>query len=115
VLLVRGGEGRDWLGERLLERGVAVETVMAYSRRRPQWDAAQEALAASASGDAWLFSSSEAIANLRALAPQLQWRSARAIATHPRIAQAARDAGFGVVCESRPAVPDVVAALESAG
>jgi uroporphyrinogen-III synthase len=115
VLLVRGGDGRDWLEQRLLERGVAVETVMAYSRQRPAWGAAEAALAASAAGDAWLFSSSEAIANLRALAPQLQWHAARAVTTHPRIAQAARDAGFGVVCESRPAVADVVAALESAG
>ncbi|MGE3348297.1 MAG: uroporphyrinogen-III synthase, partial [Ramlibacter sp.] len=38
---------------------------------------------------------------------------ARAVATHPRIAQAAREAGFGVVCESRPALADVVASIES--
>jgi uroporphyrinogen-III synthase len=35
------------------------------------------------------------------------------VATHPRIAQAARDAGFGVVCESRPTEEAIVAALES--
>ena len=43
------------------------------------------------------------------------WDRARAIATHPRIAHAARRAGFGVVCESRPSVEAVVAALESFG
>ena len=115
ILLVRGGEGRDWLEQRLLERGVAVETVMAYSRRTPDWGDAERALAAAACADTWLFSSSEAIANLRALAPRVQWRAARAVATHPRIAQAAREAGFGVVCESRAPVPDVIAALESLG
>ena len=115
VLLVRGGEGRDWLEQRLLERGVAVETVMAYSRRSPHWGDAQRALAAAASAETWLFSSSEAIANLRSLAPGIHWQAARAVATHPRIAQAAREAGFGVVCESRPPRDDVIAALESLG
>jgi uroporphyrinogen-III synthase len=61
----------------------------------------------------WLFSSSEAVANLRALLPDQSWQQARAVATHPRIAQAARDAGFAVVCESRPALADVVASIES--
>lgn len=115
VLLVRGGEGRDWLEQHLLERGVAVETVMAYSRRPPEWGDEERALAAASAAGTWLFSSSEAIANLRALAPQVQWSGARAVATHPRIAQAARAAGFGVVCESRPPMADVIAALESPG
>ena len=39
--------------------------------------------------------------------------SARALATHPRIAQAAHDAGFGEVRECRPALADVVASIES--
>ena len=37
----------------------------------------------------------------------------RALATHPRIAQAARDAGFSVVSESRPGMDDLVASIES--
>lgn len=115
VLLVRGGDGRDWLEQRLVERGTAVETVIAYSRRRPSWSKDEESMAASAAGETWLFSSSEAIANLLALTPGREWSGARAVATHPRIAQAARDSGFGVVCESRPALDDVIAALESLG
>jgi uroporphyrinogen-III synthase len=35
------------------------------------------------------------------------------VATHPRIAQAARDAGFGAVLEARPTLDDVVASIES--
>lgn len=123
VLIVRGGDGqgqgagRDWLAAQLAAAGARVETVVAYQRRSPQPGDAQLALArqAAADGSAWLFSSSEAIANLQGLLPGQDWSRARAIATHPRIAQAARNAGFGVVCESRPAVAAVVAALESIG
>jgi uroporphyrinogen-III synthase len=61
----------------------------------------------------WLFSSSEAVANLQSLLPDQSWQQARAVATHPRIAQAARTAGFGVVCESRPILGAVVASIES--
>jgi len=123
VLVVRGGGdgtgaqgvGRDWLSARLEAAGAQVDKVAAYVRRCPRWDGAQRALgrAAAADGSAWLFSSSESIANLRSLLPGQTWLAARAVATHPRIAQAAREAGFGVVCESRPALAAVVAALES--
>jgi uroporphyrinogen-III synthase len=60
-----------------------------------------------------LFSSSEAIGNLVQAVPQQSWKQAKALATHPRIAQAARKAGFAVVCESRPTLADVVASIES--
>jgi uroporphyrinogen-III synthase len=123
VLIVRGGEkgagiaGRDWLADQLSARGVQVEQVPAYLRLRPQLTAGQLALASAAAqdGSAWLFSSSQAIANLRECVAEASWSKARAIATHPRIAQAARDAGFGVVCVSRPPVDAVVGVLESLG
>jgi uroporphyrinogen-III synthase len=121
VLIVRGGDasgdgaGRDWLGAQLGARGVAVQTVVAYVRHRPTWTKAQLQLARDGAVDRslWLFSSSEAIGNLRALLPQQQWQEARALATHPRIAQAAVAAGFGVVSLSRPTLPEVVASIES--
>jgi len=121
VLVVRGRDpqgrnaGRDWLARQIEAAGAQVEFVAVYERRTPRFDAAQQALAVQAAGDAsvWLFSSSEAVANLRTLLPQQSWAQARAVATHPRIAQAARDAGFAVVCESRPALADVVASIES--
>lgn len=120
VLIVRGGDasgaaaGRDWLARQLAAAGAAVETVASYRRGPPVLDAQQRADAlAGATGAVWLFSSSEAIGHLRGLFPGQSWQAARAVATHPRIAQAARDAGFGVVCESRPSVDDVTAVLES--
>lgn len=121
VLVVRGRDpqgrsaGRDWLALQIEAAGAQVEFVGVYERRAPRFDAAQLALAqqAASDGSVWLFSSSEAVANLRALLPAQPWQQARAVATHPRIAQAARDAGFAVVCESRPALADVVASIES--
>jgi uroporphyrinogen-III synthase len=115
VLLVRGGDGRDWLEQQLTSCGATVETIVAYSRLVPTWSPHEETVAASSADAVWLFSSSEAIANLLALLPKQGWRDALAVATHPRIAQTARDAGFGVVCESRPTLDDVARTLESLG
>ncbi len=109
------GVGRDWFAARLAERGALVEFVVAYVRRAPQLSVNALALlqVAASDGTVWLFSSSEALTNLRSMAEGQSWSGARALATHPRIAQAARLAGFGLVCESRPAVPDLLASIES--
>jgi uroporphyrinogen-III synthase len=123
LLLVRGGDsegrsqGRDWLAQQLAARGVAVDTVVAYIRQAPRWSAEELASArgAAADGSLWLFSSSEAAGNLATLLPGQAWAGARAIATHPRIAQAVRSLGFGSVHASRPAFDDVVASIESLG
>jgi uroporphyrinogen-III synthase len=108
-----------------------VDVVVSYQRSAPVFDAAELALMAQASADksVWLFSSSEAVANLQAISlahsqsvsqsvsqvghPGIDWSKAQAIATHPRIAQAAQDAGFGVVYQSRPLLADVAASIES--
>lgn len=110
-----GHEGRDALLQRCRERVVTVETVTAYRRQRPCWDAAQRQAAERLVGpDAiWLFSSSEAISHLQALLPGAPWSAARALVTHPRIAAAARALGVGQVVTSRPVLPEVVQALES--
>ncbi|MGE0498859.1 MAG: uroporphyrinogen-III synthase, partial [Ramlibacter sp.] len=121
VLIVRGADaqgrisGRDWLAQQLAAAGAQVQVVSAYERHVPAWTAQQRALAQASAGDGtvWLLSSSEGIAHLRGWLPAQSWQRARAVATHPRIAQAAREAGFGVVCESRPALADVVASIES--
>ena len=68
---------------------------------------------AASDGSLWLFSSAQALANLVVRMPGQDWGRARAVATHPRIAQAARDAGFSVVSESRPDMDDLVASIES--
>jgi uroporphyrinogen-III synthase len=123
VLIVRGGDaagranGRDWLRDEIEAQGARVETVVAYVRRPPAWTAAERTRAAEAAADGavWLLSSSEAIDNLMQLLPAHDWHGARALATHPRIAQTARAAGFAVVHESRPTLEATVAALESVG
>lgn len=101
VLVVRGEEGRDWLGDRLREAGALVDFVAAYRRCMPQPDAEGRALLAAAQADpsahCWIFSSSEAVGHLLALAPGADWSLATALAPHPRIAQAARAAGFADV------------------
>lgn len=117
VLVVRGESGRDWLADRLREAGAQVGFVTAYERAAPVLSAVDRdtlngALAAPA-GHAWMFSSSESIDQLLALAPEVDWRGARALATHPRIAARAREAGFGAVHECRPALDAVVACLQS--
>lgn len=109
------GNGRDWLIRRCEAAGARVEACVAYERHAPVWDRAQRAQvdAAGATGSVWLFSSSEALAHLQAVAPEHDWTGATALVTHPRIAAAARAAGFGRVTETRPALPDVLRTLES--
>ena len=123
VLIVRGsnhpvtpqGEGRDWLARQLTAAGAQVHCVAAYTRHPPQWDAAQRALAlqAVAEGGLWLLSSAQALQHLCAALPQQRWHTARALATHPRIAVAAQAAGFGRVDTCRPALQDVITSIES--
>ncbi len=128
VLIVRGtdptdthsegaatvGVGRNWLSDTLEGVGVRVQWVVSYQRCLPVWtaDQLQLAQAASADGSVWCFSSSQAISFLARLLPQQNWSSARCIATHARIAEAARRLGFEKISLSRPLVGDVVASLE---
>ena len=125
VLVVRGqsasaegaSSGRDWIVRQWQDAGASVDFVGVYQRRAPLLTAAQVARArqASADGSVWLFSSSEAVAHLVRLAglQGVDWGCARAVATHPRIAQAVRAVGWGVVVESRPALHDIRQALGS--
>lgn len=109
------GVGRDWLAQHLLDAGAQVDFVVAYQRGAPIWDAAKRevAEAGAADGSVWLFSSAEALGHLQSLLPSQDWSAARAVATHPRIAAAARATGFGVVLQVRPVFADVLASIES--
>ena len=109
------GAGRDWLAAQLRKAGAQVEFLAVYQRQRPQWTElqTQQARQAASDGSLWLFSSSEAVANLQQLLPHQSWHQGRALATHDRIASKAREAGFGVVVQSRPALQDVLASIES--
>ena len=77
VLVVRGesqgsggvSSGRDWIARQWEAAGAQVDFVGVYQRRAPVFTDAQleRARAASADGSMWLFSSSEAVANLTGL------------------------------------------------
>ncbi len=109
------GVGRDWLAQHLLDAGAQVDFVVAYQRGAPIWAAAQREVAVVGATDrsVWLFSSAEALGHLQHLLPHQDWSAARAVATHPRIAAAARATGFGVVVQARPVFADVLASIES--
>jgi len=113
VLLLRGDGGREWLAEQLTAAGARVEAVTVYHRAGPRFDAAEQALLNDVrirpQGFVWLFSSAEAVGHLRGLGLPGQ----RAIATHPRIADAARAAGFAPVVLARPDPEAVTQALKS--
>lgn len=121
VLIVRGGDatgrvaGRGWLAQQVLRAGGRLEQLACYRRLAPRWSAEQEARARAAAtdGSIWLFSSSQAIAHLLAALPQQSWSGAVALATHPRIASAAQEAGFARVHRSHPVLSEVIHTLNA--
>ena len=118
VLVVRGEGGRDWLADRLVEAGSSVDALVAYRRLAPDFAGPARARLDSALAEAdaiWLFSSSEAIANLERAAGPGRFGDSCAVATHPRIATRARVAGFGRVLEAAPGLDAVVACIQSIG
>ena len=122
ALIVRGEGGRDWLAGTLAQHGARVHFAEAYRRIAPVLDdggrAVLAAAVASPAAHAWLFSSSEAARHLPELAPDADWSPAWALATHDRIADAARGLGFGRVERVDPSPAAVSAhitrALQSA-
>ena len=121
ALILRGDGGRDWLAERLREQGARTVDFSVYQRRCPVFDAAEQALLADIVAEPagrfiWLFSSAEAIGHLASLI-EADWPRQRAIATHARIAERARQLGFGNVVLARPdaaAVAVAATAMQSA-
>ncbi len=119
VLIVRGDGGRDWLANTLRERGAAVDFVQAYARRPPHWNEPEREILRHClmhpERCIWWLSSSEAVANLRLLAPEADWRASQALASHPRIARSAIEAGFGEVKIALPTLDAVAGALADWG
>lgn len=119
VLVVRGEAGRDWLAQRWQTSGAHLSFVAAYRRLAPRWDAEREQLlgqALAAPGQhLWLFSSSEGIGHLRDHAEGSDWSQSGALATHARIAQVAREAGFARVEQVAPQLAAVVMTLRQRG
>ncbi|MEO6016585.1 MAG: uroporphyrinogen-III synthase [Polaromonas sp.] len=112
-----GSPGRDWIARQWRAAGAQVEFVSVYQRRAPTLTAPQidRVREAARDGSVWLFSSSEAVGHLLAqkALQGMDWQEARAVATHPRIAEVVRAAGWGVVVASRPALQDIKDTLRS--
>jgi uroporphyrinogen-III synthase len=118
VWIVRGNGGRDWLGRQLRDGGADVHVVQSYGRTAPSLAPAERAVLAEAldlpARWIWMFSSSEAIDHLQAIAPAARWQAGRALASHPRIAERALALGFGtvrVVAPAPVAVADAIAEM----
>jgi uroporphyrinogen-III synthase len=108
------GRGRDWFANQVDQMRAQVDLIAAYRRGVPALSSAELELArqAASDGSVWLFSSTEALTNLSAALPGQNWEAAIALATHPRIARVVKNAGFGLVLETRPTLIDVVAGLK---
>ena len=115
VQVVRGEGGRDWLADTLHSAGATLAFVTAYRRVLPDWAPAEQAMLSAALAaphdHAWLFSSSQALRHLGQFASGADWSASRAIATHPRIAEAVKRAGFAQVLEAAPTAQAVALAL----
>lgn len=117
LLVVQGQDagqtaGSNWLGQQASDLGVQVASISTYQRSAPELTVAQAELAQAAAqdGSIWLFSSSQAIANLITLLPEQSWAGTPCIATHARIAQTAQHYGFAAhICQ--PQLNDIAHAL----
>lgn len=124
VVLACGGQdgqaaGRPWLTQQWQARGATVAPLVCYQRAPATWTPDQQALARAAiahpAAHLWLFSASEALHHLGrhhipslALGAPVDWSGARALCTHPRVAEQARALGFGQVAVCQP-LPGAVA------
>jgi len=108
------GEGREWLMDHCRAAGAQVDICVAYERFAPDWpkDQVSRVETFAPRQHVWMFSSSEGVAELARRMPDGAWRSSTALATHPRIAEAAREAGFQAVLCCKPILADVVRTLE---
>ncbi|SAL09648.1 bifunctional uroporphyrinogen-III synthetase/uroporphyrin-III C-methyltransferase [Caballeronia udeis] len=121
VLIVRGDGGREWLADALSAAGAKVEKVAAYRRIVPEpsmrdWERIHALLAGVP--HAWLLTSSEGVRNLEELAREhltvdetLTLKAAPLVSPHPRIAEAARQAGFDRITVSGAGDERIVQAL----
>jgi uroporphyrinogen-III synthase len=125
-LIVRGPAGRDFLSEALQQIGVQVEHVNAYRREAPVCDSAAVAQLRELLDidSVWIITSSEALGNLMQMLAQTsvqaalgdavaKMRQKKIIVPHPRIAAAARLAGFSHVTLTGSGDERLLAALQS--
>ena len=115
VWIVRGAGGRDWFADTLRAAGARVGLVQGYHRGEPAWGEAEQAVLQAAlarpQDHLWLLSSSEGLDWLDRQLPAGVLSGSRALATHPRIAERARAAGFGRVTPIDVGMDAAVAAV----
>ena len=126
VCIISGGDGqeargRTWLSEQWRARGAEVQAVLTYQRGPASWSPEQTELARLAltrpQQHVWLLSSSEALGFLALLSRSLlhihppPWPDLHVMATHPRIAERARELGIRQIIQTRPDLNEVVQAL----
>ncbi len=117
ILIFRGDGGRDLLGDTLRARGATVEFVTCYRRHCPEVDPAPFVAAARVGQfDALLLTSSEGVRNLAAMVGEdgmVSLRTITVFASHPRIAENAREAGFGTIVDTPAGDDGLLRALAS--
>lgn len=117
VVIFRGQEGREVLADGLRARGAQVAYAECYTRHPPAGDASVLVERAGAGRlDALVVTSSEGVRNLcsmldRVPAPPSALSACRVFVPHPRIAAAARSAGFDSVVETDGGDSGVLQAL----
>lgn len=122
VLIVRGENGRELLGDALRAAGISVNQVAAYRRVAPVPDAecrAQLARLLDSKND-WIVTSSEGLRHLlpmvRAVAGEAgvaKMQQQRILAPHARIAETAQSLGFCQIVQTGSGDERLLAALQS--
>jgi uroporphyrinogen-III synthase len=122
VLLLRAQSGREWLAEKLQDAGSTVVPLAVYSRLPfvPSMELRGRLAAAAGGALASVVSSSDAggaLANMFADEPAVlqALRAGPALASHPRIAERLRAAGFTRVVVCVPAAGAIIASLREGG
>ena len=121
VLFIRGADesgaiaGRDWLAQQLENAQAQVQAVAAYRRVPTQLspELQMQAEAYVEQGAVWLFSSSAAIESLMSQCPGIDGSKAKAVVTHPRMAQLAQKWGWQQVTIAAPGIPSMLASIKS--
>ncbi len=122
VLLLRAQSGREWLAGKLQAAGCTVSALAVYTRSAfsPAEQLRLQLAAAAAAGLASVISSSDAVdalAQMFGAQPDVlhALRAGPALASHPRIADRLRAAGFGRVTLCAPEAGAIVAAVGDGG
>lgn len=122
VLLLRAQGGREWLAEKLRATGSAVTPLAVYTRLPFNVPAELRArlAAAAPTGLAGVISSSDAVDALEAMlasqpAALQALRTGPALASHPRIAERLRAAGFGRVAVCALETDAIIGLLREGG